>query len=71
MAEEIPYLEEMESLVVLKLYDSIGKQLLQQTATALELQQGILLDLIEMKEGIYFLNVKTEGGMRVMKVVRY
>ena len=54
----------------LKLYDSIGKKILQQNAKPDELQQGIIIDLNDMNEGIFFLSIKTESGTRVMKVVK-
>jgi len=56
---------------MLKLYDSVGKELFQKTATPSALQQGIVFDLKEMNDGIFFLSIKTKAGTRVMKVVKY
>jgi len=55
----------------LRLYDSIGKQIIQQSVAPNELQQGILIDMKKMGTGIFFLSIKTESGTRVMKVVKY
>jgi len=55
----------------IKLFDSVGKQILQQDAQPEEIAQGIILDMNAMNEGIFFLSIKTESGMRVVKVVKY
>jgi len=55
----------------LRLFDTVGKLLLQKTVSATEIQSGIELDLSLVSEGIYFLHLKTGNATRVMKVVRY
>jgi len=54
----------------LKLFDVLGRQVWQQSAAGNELAQGVVVDLSRMSEGIFFLNILTTSGSRVMKVVR-
>lgn len=62
----IPSLAGMESLQ-LKLFDTFGKQLWQQS---LETVQGVSLDLTSLSQGIYFLKIQNDKGSRVMKVIK-
>ncbi len=59
----------MEFLSI-KLYDALGRQLLNQTIDN-SLQEDISLDLKELPGNIFFLGIVTEAGKRVVKVVKY
>src|SRR5690606_8470462 len=56
--------------VTLKLYDSIGKEILRKTVEAIEMEQGISIDLNAHNEGVYFISIETENGIRVLKVLK-
>ena len=55
----------------LTLFDALGRAVWQQTAQPQELSKGIVLNMREMNEGVYFLSVRTPSGSKVMKVVKY
>jgi len=60
----------IQGKAVLRLYDVVGKLLMQETAQE-ELRKGVNISLKEQPGNIFFLSITTEAGARVMKVGKY
>jgi len=56
--------------VTLKLFDAIGRQLLEQSAKSHEFARGVSVNLSQMNPGLYFLRIQSASDYQVIKVLK-